>query len=229
MAAQITALRPLSVDRTSVLGLRRQPGYPRFLSAATLARVADEMFSVGVVLLVLERTDSPSLAGATVAAVTLPSLVTGPLLGAWMDLTGRRRSLMVFDQLAIAASVLGILLLAGEVPDFFLPLIALVAGLTYPLSFGGFTSLIPVLVPDRLLTPANAMEASSFNFALIVGPALAGTLSAAFGPGGVPDRGGGAHAARAGADPGGAGARPRRARPPRTPARCSTSRARGSG
>ena len=182
MAAQITAMRPLPVDRTSILGLRRQPGYPRFLSAATLARVADEMFSVGVVLLVLERTDSPSLAGATVAAVTLPSLVTGPLLGAWMDLTGRRRSLMVFDQLAIAASVLGILLLAGEVPDFFLPLIALVAGLTYPLSFGGFTSLIPVLVPDRLLTPANAMEASSFNFALIVGPALAGTLSAAFGP-----------------------------------------------
>ncbi len=98
------------MDRTSILGLRGQPGYPRFLSAATLARVADEMFSVGVVLLVLERTDSPSLAGATVAAVTLPSLVTGPLLGAWMDLTGRRRSLMVFDQLAISASVLGILL-----------------------------------------------------------------------------------------------------------------------
>ena len=170
------------MDRTSIAGLRRQPGYPRFLSAATLARVADEMFSVGVVLLVLERTDSPSLAGATVAAVTLPSLVTGPLLGAWMDLTGRRRSLMVFDQLAIAASVLGILLLAGEIPNVLLPLVALAAGLTYPLSFGGFTSLIPVLVPGRLLTPANAMEASSFNFALIVGPALAGTLSAAFGP-----------------------------------------------
>ena len=170
------------MDRTSIAGLRRQPGYPRFLSAATLARVADEMFSVGVVLLVLDRTDSPSLAGATVAAVTLPSLVTGPLLGAWMDLTGRRRSLMVFDQLAIATSVLGILLLAGEVPDFVLPLIALLAGFTYPLSFGGFTSLIPVLVPDRLLTPANAMEASSFNLALIVGPALAGTLSAALGP-----------------------------------------------
>ncbi len=170
------------MDRTSIRGLRRQPGYPLFISAATLARVADEMFSVGVVLLVLERTDSPSLAGATVAAVTLPSLVTGPLLGAWMDLTGRRRSLMVFDQLAIASSVLGILLLAGNVPDPVLPLVALVAGLTYPLSFGGFTSLIPVLVPDRLLTPANAFEASSFNLALVVGPALAGTLAAVFGP-----------------------------------------------
>jgi MFS family permease len=172
----------VAVDRTSIRGLRRQPGYPRFVAAATLARVADEMFSVGVVLLILERTDSPSLAGATVAAVTLPSLVTGPLLGAWMDLTGRRRSLMMFDQLAIASSVLGILLLAGHVPHALLPVIALVAGLTYPLSFGGFTSLIPVLVPDRLLTPANALEASSFNLALVVGPALAGTLAAVFGP-----------------------------------------------
>src|SRR6202008_3021060 len=54
--------------------------------------------------------------------------------------------------------------------------------LTYPLSFGGFTSLIPSIVPDELLTPANALETTSFNSALIVGPALAGTLSAAFDP-----------------------------------------------
>ena len=36
--------------------LRAQPGYLPFVSAATLARVSDEMFSVVVVLLVLERT-----------------------------------------------------------------------------------------------------------------------------------------------------------------------------
>ena len=168
--------------RSHFAHLRRQPGYSAFLGAATLARVADEMFSVGVVLLVLERTDSAALAGATVAAVTLPSLVTGPLLGAWLDLTGQRRRLMVIDQLAISASLLGILALAGNAPAALLPCAALVAGLTYPLSFGGFTSFIPVLVPDELLTPANALEASSFNLALIVGPALAGTLAAVFSP-----------------------------------------------
>jgi MFS family permease len=78
------------MDRDSLRGLRAQPGYLKFLSAATLARVSDEMFSVGVVLLVLERTDSAGLAGAAVAAITLPSLISGPLLGAWLDLTGRR-------------------------------------------------------------------------------------------------------------------------------------------
>ena len=51
---------------------------------------------------------SAALAGATVAAVTLPSLVTGPLLGAWLDRSGRRRQVMMLDQVLAATSVLGI-------------------------------------------------------------------------------------------------------------------------
>jgi predicted MFS family arabinose efflux permease len=170
------------MDRDSLRGLRAQPGYLKFLAAATLARVSDEMFSVGVVLLVLERTDSAALAGATVAAITLPSLVSGPLLGAWLDLTGRRRTLMVIDQLVIAAVLVALVLLVGHAPAWVIPLVVLPAGITYPLSFGGFTSMIPALVPGELLPPANAVETTSFNAALVIGPALAGTLSAVVGP-----------------------------------------------
>lgn len=170
------------MDRLSLRRLRSQPGYLPFVSAATLARVSDEMFAVGVVLLVLERTDSPALAGAAVAAITFPSLVTAPLLGAWLDVTGRRRRLMVIDQLLIAGVLAALVLVVGHGPDALVPLIVVAAGLTYPVSFGGFTSLIPVLVPDELLAPANALEASSFNTALVIGPALAGTLAALFGP-----------------------------------------------
>jgi MFS family permease len=170
------------VDRESLIGLRHQRGYPTFLGAATVARLADEMFGVAVVLLVLERTGSAALAGATVAAITLPSVVTGPLLGAWLDLTGRRRRLMVFDQIVISVALVGIAVLAGHGPDPLLPLLAFAAGLTYPLSFGGFTSFIPTLVPEELLAPANSIEASSFNFALICGPALAGGIAAVAGP-----------------------------------------------
>jgi predicted MFS family arabinose efflux permease len=151
------------------------------VSAATLARVSDEMFGVGVVLLVLERTGNEALAGAAVAAVTLPSLLSGPLLGAWLDLTGRRRMLMVIDQLVIATVVLALVALVGHAPAWVILLVVLPAGVTYPLSFGGFTSMIPSLVPGELLPPANALETTSFNSALVVGPALAGTLSATVG------------------------------------------------
>jgi predicted MFS family arabinose efflux permease len=169
------------MDRDSLRRLRAQPGYLGFVSAATLARVSDEMFGVGVVLLVLDRTGNEALAGATVAAVTLPSLVTGPLLGAWLDLTGRRRTLMVIDQISIASVVLGLVALVGHAPAWVILLMVLPAGVTYPLSFGGFTSMIPTLVPGELLPPANALETTSFNSALVVGPALAGTLSATVG------------------------------------------------
>ena len=162
--------------------LRRHQGYPLFYATATITRLADDMFSVGVVLLVLERTGSAALAGATGAAVTLPSLFTGPLLGAWLDRSGRRRQVMMLDQVLAATTVLAIVALAGNAPDFLLPLVALLAGITWPLSFGGFTSLIPVIVPDRLLPQANALEATSFNIAIIAGPALAGTISAIAGP-----------------------------------------------
>jgi predicted MFS family arabinose efflux permease len=144
--------------------------------------VADEMFSVGVVLLVLDRTDSASLAGVTVAAALLPAVLTGPVIGAWIDRSGRRSLLYKVDRVVLASALVAILLAAGNTPDFVLPLIALVAGVTFPATFGGFTSLIPFLVEEDLLPPANAVEAASFNMALILGPALAGTLAAAFSP-----------------------------------------------
>ena len=170
------------MDRDSLRRLRAQPGYLGFVSAATLARVSDEMFSVGVVLLVLDRTGSAALAGATVAAITFPSLLSGPLLGAWLDLTGRRRTLMVIDQIVIAGVLAALVVLIGHAPAWVVPLVVIPAGITYPLSFGGFTSMIPSLVPGELLPPANALETTSFNSALVIGPALAGTLSAVVSP-----------------------------------------------
>ena len=170
------------MDRQGVRGLRRQPGYPAFVGAATLARTSDEMFSVGVVLLVLERTGSPGLAGAAIAATTLPSILTAPLFGALLDVSGRRRALMALNQVVIAAALLVLVATIGNAPDWTIPAITLVAGLTYPISFGGFTSLIPWIVPPHLLPPANALETSSFNLALVIGPALAGILAATFGP-----------------------------------------------
>jgi len=163
-------------------GLRAQPGWPAFFLAATLARLASEMFPVAVVLLVLDRTGRAALAGAAVAATTLPSVVTGPVLGAWLDRTARRRAALASNQVVLGTSLLAILTAAGRAPSWALLLLAALAGLTAPLATGGFTSMIPSLVPQRLLPRANALEASSFNTAAIAGPALAGAVAAGPGP-----------------------------------------------
>ena len=62
---------------------------------------------------------------------------------------------MIVDQVVIASVLVALVALIGR-PDWMVPLVVLAAGLTYPLSFGGFTSLIPTIVPDELLPPANA-------------------------------------------------------------------------
>ncbi len=160
----------------------RLPGYRPFYLAATFGRVADEMLPVAVVLLVLDRTASPALAGATVAAASLPSVLTGPVLGAWLDRSAHRRAALAANQVVLAAALLGMLLVAGSAPGWVVLALAVAGGAGAPMLTGGVTSTIPLLVPPSLLARANALEAASFNAAAVLAPALAGTAAVRFGP-----------------------------------------------
>ena len=151
----------------------------RYLLAATLARVGDEMVAFTLVLLVLERTDSAALAGLTGAAYALPAVVTGPLLGAWLDRTRYRRTALAVNQAVLGAVMLSMLAVVGHTSPWVTPVLAAVAGTTLPLVSGGFTSMLPSLVPSERLPRANSLEAASFGMAAITGPAAAATLAAA--------------------------------------------------
>ncbi|MEU4394937.1 MFS transporter [Kribbella sp. NPDC023855] len=151
----------------------------RYLLAATLARVGDEMVAFTLVLLVLERTDSAALAGLTGAAYALPAVVTGPLLGAWLDRTRYRRTALAANQAVLGAVMLSMLAVVGHTAHWVTPVLAALAGTTLPLVSGGFTSMLPILLPSERLPRANSLEAASFGMAAITGPAAAATLAAA--------------------------------------------------
>jgi MFS family permease len=162
--------------------LRREAGWLRLFGAATLARTANEMLPVAGVLYVIDRTGEAALAGLLVAAVTLPSLVSGPLLGRWLDRLRRPSRLMAADQVVMGASLVVIVGLIEAGAPWLSLLPALAAGITFPLSTAGFTTLLPSFVRSDLLPAANAVEASSYSFALVSGPAIAGAVSFAAGP-----------------------------------------------
>src|SRR4051794_21057136 len=156
--------------------------YRRYLAAATVARLGDSMW-LGVVLLVLARTHDAALAGATLSAATLPTLVSAPLLGAWLDRSAHRRAALALNQVMLAVCVLGLLALAGRGPVLATLACAALAGLTQPLVTGGMSSMIPALVaPDRV-PRACAAESVTYDVAEVAGPALAGGLAAAIAPG----------------------------------------------
>ncbi|HEX5225625.1 MAG TPA: MFS transporter [Solirubrobacteraceae bacterium] len=159
--------------------LLRRPAYARYLAIITISRAAGTMFNVSGVLLLLQRTGSLSLAGAVTAAAILPGAVTGPLLGAWLDVAGSRRRLIVLDRVITLLALGALLVFAGHAPDWVLPIIGVAYGITSPLSWGGFASVMPEIAGQELIDMAYTFEAAAVNAAFIVGPALAGAIVAA--------------------------------------------------
>lgn len=169
-------------SRSSYLSLLRRPRYAGFVVTVLLARVSGTMFMTTGVLLVLARTGSALLAGVTAAAATLPGALSGPVLGAWLDVARRRRVLIVIDQLLSVVGLVAIVLLAGHAPRWTLPAAAVVYSITRPLSSGSFLSGVAELAGRELLDAASAIEASSANLSFMVGPALGGALAGVAGP-----------------------------------------------
>jgi MFS family permease len=165
--------------RPAIVALWRRPGYRSFVLTVLLSRASSTMFTTAGVLLVLDRTASAPLAGVTVAAAVLPGALSGPMLGAWLDVASRRRGWIVIDQLLSVAGLLAIVALAGHAPNWTVPAVAVVYGITRPISSGSFTSALAEIAGPDLLDLASSIEASSLNFSFIIGPALAGVLAGA--------------------------------------------------
>lgn len=182
MTPTAAAVRPGAAAPADQQRLWRSPGLPALFTASTTARLANEAARVALVLLVLDRTGSPALAGTVVGALALPALVTGPLLGAWLDRTSRRRSAFVVNQVLLLGTLVALLAVTGRAPGAVVVGLALVAGLAMPVLTGGFTGLIAPLVRPALLRRAYGAEATSYNAAAVGGPALAGALAGLVSP-----------------------------------------------
>ncbi|MGH3157640.1 MAG: MFS transporter [Streptosporangiaceae bacterium] len=170
-----------------VTGADRRTGLGRagitLLACATVSRLADQAASVALVLLIIARTPDPRLAGLVVAAFALPTLVTGPVMGAYLDRMRAKRALFVANQLVLAAVLAATLLLTGHAPGAALVGLGLLAGLTAPVLTGGFSSLVPLLVPPASLPRANALDSASYDVAGLGGPGLVAALAVTAGPG----------------------------------------------
>ncbi|MFC7547934.1 MFS transporter [Plantactinospora sp. GCM10030261] len=151
------------------------------LATATLSRLADEAAGVAVVLVVIARTGDPRLAGLVLSAFALPTLVTGPVLGAVLDRVRSKRPLFVANQVVLAVALGGILSLAGRAPGTVLIGLGLLAGLTAPVLTGGYSAIVPLVVPRGGLRRANAADAASYNVAGLGGPALVAAVAGAAG------------------------------------------------
>ena len=166
----------------SYRALLRVPTLGRIVLSMQVARTAQSMLGVALVLFTLAEYDSPGLAGIVTFASIFPGLVMSPIAGALLDRHGRVRLIVVDYAVALVSLVLiGGLALAGLLPAWLLVLIALISSVTGIFSHTGLRSLFPVLVPRHLWERVNAIDSNGYVVATIIGPPLAAALVATVG------------------------------------------------
>jgi MFS family permease len=147
-----------------------------------VARVAQSMVGVALVLFTLDRFGSPAFAGLVTFASIFPGLLISPVAGALLDRHGRIRLVMLDYLVALGAmGLVGTLALIDALPGPLLVGIALVGSLTSILSHVGLRSLFPILVPEPLWERVNAVDSNGYVVATIVGPPIAAVLVAVVG------------------------------------------------
>jgi MFS family permease len=167
---------------TSYRALFHVPGFPRLAVATLLVRAGASMWQLALVLFVLQRYGSASLAGISVFLAIAPGVIVSPLAGALLDRYGRVR-LMVSDYAASAIALTGIVVLA----NLHAPLPAILAlvvfsSLMNPLGTSGSRSLFPLVIPSHLWDRANAVDSMFYMVTTVLGPPLAGAIVAFYSP-----------------------------------------------
>ncbi|MFC6886882.1 MFS transporter [Actinomadura yumaensis] len=153
------------------------PGLAPHLGAATLLRISAEGIATALVLTVQARTGHAATAGYVQTAMTLPYVLSGPVIGHAIDRTTRPRRTALALAAAYAASTAALLATVGRVPLVLALGVAAVIGCTEPVVVA-VTGLLPRFVPAGRLSRAYGLEASSYNLAAVAGPGLAAAVAA---------------------------------------------------
>lgn len=164
-------------DQPSYRALLSIPRLGRVIVSMQVARVAQQMVSVAMVLFVLDHFGSAELAGLVTLTSILPGLLLAPIAGALLDRHGRTRLIIVDYLVALVAFVLlGGLALADVLTVPLLLAITVLSSLTSVLSHTGLRSLFPLLVPRHLWERVNAIDSNGYVVATILGPPAAAAL-----------------------------------------------------
>jgi MFS family permease len=173
-------LVPLDRSYRAVIAI---PDLGRVVLSMQLARIAQAMVGVALVLFSLAEFGSPAVAGIVTFAILLPGILLSPIAGALLDRHGRVRLIVVDYVVAMTTMILvGGLAIAGLLSVEVLVVIAAISSMTGPFSQTGLRSLFPMMAPKHLWERVNALDSSGYVVAMIVGPPLAAAMVSVMGP-----------------------------------------------
>ena len=162
----------------------RQRDFSLLWFAGLISMTGDWMLFVALPVTVYELTGSALATGGVLIANKIVSLLLGSVAGVFVDRWDRKRTLVIAN--LVRAPIL-LLLFAVDSADRVWIVYVVAASLSAAGQFfrPAENALLPQLVGQEHLIPANALNALNDNLARLVGPALGGLAAAWFGLGGV--------------------------------------------
>ena len=159
--------------------------YRRLFVARTISNVGNGIMPIALAFGILALPEgSPTALSVVLAAQAIPLVLMLPLGGVIADRLGRARVIAVTDiVLSVVVATMSGLFLTGSVTIALLAGLSFLSGILNALWYPAFSGLVPDVVAEEHIQPANAYLSVASNGGLILGNALGGLLVAGLGSG----------------------------------------------
>jgi Na+/melibiose symporter-like transporter len=160
--------------------LRQNRNFRQLWLGQVVSQLGDWLNTIALYTIILNLTGSGRDVGLLLVARFVPSFVFGPLSGVLADRFSRR-SIMIVSDVLRALVVLGFLFVR-RADQLWIIYVLTVAQLALSTFFEpAKTAVIPSIVSDRELVPANAISSVTWSVMLTLGAAIGGVLTGWFG------------------------------------------------
>ena len=142
-----------------------------------ISQSGNSIFRIGLLWIVLELTGSKTITGIMAMASFLPSLFFSIPAGAFVDRFCKRNIMRLMDILRFfLVSLIPICYFFGQLNIFFLAVITFLTATATTLFFPARDALIPEIAKEHELGFANTIIQTSWQFAVLLGPAFGALL-----------------------------------------------------
>jgi MFS family permease len=162
--------------------LRESPPFRRLWTGTTVSTLGSAMTGFALVLQTYDLTRSSVAVGAIGLAQVIPILALGLFGGSVADAVDRRRLVLITSGgLTVVSAVLAVQAFAGLRQLWLLYLLAAAAATLESIDGPARRTFLPRLVPRERVPAGVALYTISFHVSFLVGPVLAGAVTAAAG------------------------------------------------
>jgi MFS family permease len=166
------------------LQVLRRRDFRLLFAGQAVSVLGDRMVVVALAFAVIHLGGSAAEVGLVLGAGWAPLVLTVLFGGVVADRTSRRAVMLIADVVRVASQgAMAALVITGDAEIWMLAVLAGVTGAATGFFNPASTGLLPEVVSEEELQPANALRSTAFSGSEILGPALSGALVAAAGAG----------------------------------------------